>query len=40
MALNVFAQLPPLVLALFLVVFKPFKRKRAVGGAFNANRAV
>ena len=29
-ALNVFALLVP---SLFLVVFKPFKRKRAVGGA-------
>ena len=39
-ALNMFAQLPLYVPALFLVVYKPSKRKRAVGSAFNANRAV
>ena len=39
-ALNVFAQLPLLVSALFLVVYKPYKRKRVVGNIFNANRAV
>ena len=40
MALNIFAQLSLLVLALFLVVFKPSERKRVVGDAFNANRVV
>ena len=39
-ALNVFAQLPPLVPALFLVVYKSSKRKRAVGDVFNTNRVV
>ena len=39
-ALNVFAQLLPLVPALFLVVFKLCKRKRVIGGALNGNRAV
>ena len=39
-ALNVFAQLPLLVPALFLVVYKPSKRKRAVGDIFNAKRVV
>ena len=39
-ALNVFAQLPPLVPALLLVVYKSSKRKRAVGDVFNTNRVV
>ena len=40
MALNMFAQLSSHVPALFLVVFKLSKRKRAVEDAFNINRAV
>ena len=39
-ALNVFAQLSLLILALFLVIYKPSKRKRAIGDVFNANRSV
>ena len=39
-ALNVFAQLPLLVPTLFLVVYKPSKRKRVIGDVFNTNRAV
>ena len=39
-ALNVFAQLSLLVPALFLVVYKPSKRKRAIGDVLEANRAV
>ena len=39
-ALNVFAQLPLDVPALFLVEYKPSKRKRAVGDVFDAKRAV
>ena len=39
-ALNMFAQLPLLFPALFLVVYKPSKRKRAVGDVFDAKRAV
>ena len=39
-ALNVFAQLSLDVTALFLVEYKPFKRKRVVGDIFDAKRAV
>ena len=39
-ALNVFAQLSLDVPALFLVEYKPSKRKRAVGDVFDAKRAV
>ena len=39
-ALIVFAQLPLLVPASFLEVYKPSKRKRVVGDVFDANRAV
>ena len=39
-ALNMFAQLPLDVPALFLVVYKPSKRKRVVGDVFDAKRAV
>ena len=39
-ALNFFAQLSLVVLALFLIVFKLSYRKRAVIDAFNANRAI
>ena len=38
--LNVFAQLPLEVPALFLVVYKPSKRKKVVEDIFNANKAV
>ena len=39
-ALNLFAQLYLLVIALFLVEYKLSKRKRAVGDVFDAKRAV
>ena len=39
-ALNMFAQLPLNVPALFLVVYKPSKRKRAVGDVFDAKTTV
>ena len=35
-----FAQLPLFVPALFLIEYKPSKRKRAVGDVFDAKRAV
>ena len=38
--LNMFDQLSLNVLALFLVEYKPSKRKRAVGDIFDAKRAV
>ena len=39
-AVNVFAQLSLLVATLFLVVYKPYKRKRVVGDIFNTKRVV
>ena len=39
-ALNIFAQLFLIVPALFLVVYKPFKRKGVIGDIFDAKRAV
>ena len=39
-ALNVFAQFPPLVPTLFLVVYNLSKRKRSVRDIFNAKRAI
>ena len=39
-ALNMFAQLPLDIPALFLVEYKPSKKKRTVGDIFDAKRAV